>query len=126
MRSRLGDLPIPRSIPPESLEEWRNLELPLPSARLKIDPAAPWATLVEEVMDEEGLPLDQMKLKAFRKPFFSKGDRAAAVIPTGLKAESTRDDLNPGKMKLILRFDLPRGSYATMIVKRVTQMKDVG
>ena len=126
MRSRMGDLPIPRSIPPESLNEWRELELPLPSARLKIEPGVPWATLVEEVMDEEGVPLDQMKLKALRKPFFSKGDRAAAVIPQGLKAESSKDDLNTGKLKMVLRFDLPRGSYATMIVKRVTQMKDVG
>ena len=124
MRSRLGDLPVPRTIKAELLDQWRALALPLPSARLKLDPAAPWAPIVEQVMDEEGLKLEEIKLKDFRKPFFSKGERAAAVIPAELSAQAEKDELNPGKQKLILRFDLPRGSYATMIVKRLTQMKD--
>jgi len=124
MRSRLGDLPVPRSMKPERLVKWRELELPLPSSRLKIDPEAEWAPLVKQVMEDEGLPLEDMKLKEFRKPFFSKGDRAAAVMPTSLTAESSKDDLNPGKQRLILSFDLPRGCYATMIVKRLTQMRD--
>jgi tRNA pseudouridine13 synthase len=124
MRSRLADLPVPRTMRAELLDEWRSLTIPLPSARLKLDPAAPWAPIVEEVMKDEGLKLEEMKLKAFRKPFFSKGDRAAAVIPTDLSVEADEDELNPGKQKLILRFDLPRGCYATMIVKRLTQMKE--
>jgi tRNA pseudouridine13 synthase len=28
--------------------------------------------------------------------------------------------VNPGRKKLVLRFELPRGSYATLIVKRIT------
>jgi tRNA pseudouridine13 synthase len=124
IRSRLGDLPVPRTMRAELLDEWQSLSLPLPSSRLKLDPAAPWAPLVEEVMKEEGLKLEEMKLKTFRKPFFSKGDRAAAVIPIDLSAKADEDELNPGKQKLILSFDLPRGCYATMIVKRLTQMKE--
>jgi tRNA pseudouridine13 synthase len=125
MRSRLGDLPVPRGMRAELLDEWRTLHLPLPSSRLKIDPAAPWADSLTEVMEEEGVPLEAMKLKDFRKPFFSKGDRAAAVIPVGLSAEAEEDELNLGKQKLTLRFDLPRGCYATMVVKRLTQMKSL-
>ncbi len=124
IRSRLGDLPVPRNMRPDSLNEWRTLHLPLPSSRLKMDLAASWASCVADVMEEEGVPLEAMKLKDFRKPFFSKGDRAAAVIPVGLTAEAAEDELNSGKLKLLLRFDLPRGCYATMIVKRLTQMKD--
>ena len=30
------------------------------------------------------------------------------------------DELHPGRRKLVLSFDLPRGSYATLIVKRIT------
>jgi len=123
MKLRMGPVPIPRSMPDTALEEWKTLQLPLPSARLKLDPAAPWADLVTEVMEEEGLPLEQMKLRGFRKPFFSKGERAAAVIPVGLTSTPEPDDLNAGREKLILRFDLPRGAYATMIVKRLTQVR---
>jgi len=124
MRFRMGDLPVPKNVPADKLEMWRTLMLPLPSARIKIDPAAPWAKSLEAVMEQEEVRLDQVKLKDFRKPFFSKGDRPAAVIPQGLNVREERDDLNSGKWKWVLRFDLPRGCYATMIVKRLTQMRD--
>jgi len=122
MRSRVGDLPVPRSIKAERLEAWKALELPLPSSRLKDDPEAEWSPILKAVMENEGIPLEEMKLKDFRKPFFSRGNRNAAVIPSGLTVESAKDDLNPGKQKMVLNFDLPRGCYATMIVKRLTQM----
>ncbi len=123
MRSHLGDLPLPRGMKPELLEQWKSLQLPLPSSRLKVDADSPLADIVQRVMEQEGLTLDEMKLKDFRKPFFSKGDRAAAVIPENMTIDSQDDELNKGKLKLILRFDLPRGCYATMIIKRMTQMK---
>ena len=121
VRSRFGELPVPRGMGAAALLEWRALTLPLPSARLKLDPDAAWSPLVEEVMADEGLPLNDMKLKDFRKPFFSKGDRPAAIFPQELKFDAEADDLHRMKEKLILSFDLPRGCYATMIVKRLTQ-----
>ena len=123
MKLRMGSYPIPRTMPQEALEKWKALHAPLPSARLKLDAGDPWAAIVEEVMGEEGIKLEDMKLRSFRKPFFSKGERAAAVIPQGLTSASEPDDLNEGKEKMTLRFDLPRGCYATMIVKRLTQMR---
>jgi tRNA pseudouridine13 synthase len=125
MKLRMGPFPIPRSMPEAILADWKALELPLPSARLKPDPSAPWGAMLDEVMEEEGLKLEEMKLRGFRKPFFSKGNRAAAVIPAGLTSSSEADELNSGKEKLILRFELPRGSYATMIVKRLTQAREI-
>jgi tRNA pseudouridine13 synthase len=126
VRLKLGDFPLPRSMPDAVLEQWKALALPLPSARLKLDGRSADAVLIDEVMEEEGLPLEQMKLRGFRKPFFSKGHRAAAVIPEKLTAESSADDLNADCEKLILRFELPRGAYATMIVKRLTQARARG
>jgi tRNA pseudouridine13 synthase len=55
-----------------------------------------------------------------QQPFFSKGERAGCVRPANLAHTADADELNAGKRKLILTFDLPRGSYATMLVKRVT------
>jgi tRNA pseudouridine13 synthase len=34
------------------------------------------------------------------------------------------DELNAGRKALTLRFDLPRGGYATMLVKRVTSVAE--
>ncbi len=68
----------------------------------------------------EGLTLAELKVKGMQKPFFSKGDRRGCVRPENLSSESGDDELNKGRRKLTLRFDLPRGSYATMLVKRVS------
>ena len=91
--------------------------------QLKDDELAKIPTIVVSALSASATA-DLAALKAFRKPFFSKGDRAAAVIPEELSAKADEDERNPGKQKLILRFTLPRGSYATMIVKRLTQTKE--
>ena len=63
----------------------------------------------------------QLKLKGFHEMFFSKGDRAAHCLPEAPSSESCIDEYQPRHMKLTLRFDLPRGSYATLIVKRISR-----
>jgi tRNA pseudouridine13 synthase len=117
---KLGRVPAPVRVAEECRAEWESLILPLPSARLKPEPTAPWLPIVDEVMRPEGLTLAEMKIKGLQKPFFSKGDRAGCVRPATLAHEAGADELNAGKRKLTLRFDLPRGAYATMLVKRVT------
>jgi tRNA pseudouridine13 synthase len=120
IRLRTGDVAIPRSIPASIQELWNELSLPLPSARLKLDLDAPWAEVVQTVMAEEGIPLEQMRIKGLQKPFFSKGDRRAKVPINNLTWSVGDDELNRGRKKLELRFELPRGCYATMLVKRLT------
>lgn len=118
---RLGRFPVPLRIPEALRDEWATLSLPLPSARLKPPANAPWLPAVQSVLADDGLTLETMKVKGLDKPYFSKGDRAGSLVPTGLAWESAEDELNRlGRRKLTLRFDLPRGCYATMIVKRVT------
>jgi tRNA pseudouridine13 synthase len=122
LRLRLGPAPAPRALPDDILREWDQLALPLPSARLHFDPMAPWAEVVEGVMREEGFPLSEMKIRGMHKPFFSKGERPAALRPINLDQRAEADEHHRGRQKLVLRFDLPRGAYATMIVKRITQV----
>lgn len=117
---KLGRVPAPVRVPDEHRAAWESLTLPLPSARVKPEPDVPWLPVVDEVLKAEGLTLAELKVKGMQKPFFSKGDRAACVRPETLNSESAADELNKGRTKLTLTFDLPRGSYATMLVKRVT------
>jgi tRNA pseudouridine13 synthase len=117
---KLGRVPVPLRVPDDKRAEWEGLMLPLPSARLKPDPSAAWSGIVDEVLRDEGLTLGDLRVKGVQKPFFSKGDRAGCVRPAGLAHEAAADDRNSGRKKLTLIFDLPRGSYATMLVKRVT------
>ena len=97
----------------------KALTIPLPSARVDMpdDPAI--RACFESVLKQEGLTLSQIKLKHYREPFFSKGERAGFYVPEGLQHEVGWDKLNKGHRKLKLTFTLPRGSYATLLVKRV-------
>ena len=84
-----------------------------------MDPAAPWAAAAERVLNSEGLAWSDLKLRGLRKPFFARGERAALVVPEDITAAAVADDHHPGRQAVRLTFTLPRGSYATMVVKRL-------
>ncbi len=117
---KLGPVPFFRGIGGDLAARLRSTELPLPSARLHLD-EGPMLSLITEVLGEFGLELRQLRVKYPRDSFFSKGNRPVAVAVGNLSYESLDDDLYPGRKKLLLRFDLPRGSYATILVKRLCE-----
>jgi tRNA pseudouridine13 synthase len=119
-RLQLNVLPIHRNLDDAQRNELTNLRLPLPTARAKLDPTDPRLALIQEVLKEEGLELRDLKAKGLREWFFSKGERAALCLPEGLKWETAADERHSGKQKMILTFDLARGSYATLVVIRIT------
>jgi tRNA pseudouridine13 synthase len=111
-------LPFFSQLTTEERQALANLSLPLPSARLHLADER-LRLLYDNVLADEGLELRQIRVKYPRDSFFSKGDRPAVFAPAGFHHEIADDDLYPGCHKLILRFALPRGSYATILVKRV-------
>jgi tRNA pseudouridine13 synthase len=122
---QLGPVPFLRGLDAERAARFQNTQLPLPSARLHLNPEnpndAPTLKLISEVLGEFGLELRQLRVKYPRDSFFSKGSRAVAVPVANLEADPADDNLYAGRRKLALSFDLPRGSYATILVKRLTE-----
>jgi tRNA pseudouridine13 synthase len=98
--------------------EWNTKTLPLPSARLHESDSAIRA-LIDQVLQPEGLELRQLRVKYPRDSFFSKGDRPVLVRPVDFSAHEAADELYPGRTQLTLQFSLPRGAYATVMVKRL-------
>ncbi len=121
---RLGEVPMPRRLDTDLRAELDTLQLPLHSARIHLEADDPRKPYFDRVLSDEGLTLEQFKLKGMRKLFFSKGERPAWCFPVDLKARDARDEEHPGKQKLTLRFDLPRGCYATLVVKRITRVEE--
>jgi tRNA pseudouridine13 synthase len=113
------ELPFFVRLDPDQRERLSSASLPLPSARLHLQ-GHPLEALYNEVLANEGIELRQVRVKYPRDSFFSKGERAAAVQARQLEHEADDDELYAGKRKLTLRFTLPRGSYATILVKRIT------
>jgi tRNA pseudouridine13 synthase len=117
---KMGDVPMPHRLTEEQLRELTELQLPLHSSRIRLDDADPRKLLYDQVLAEEGVTVEQFKLKGLRDMFFSKGERPAWCLPAELHWEASPDETRGGHQKLQLRFEMPRGSYATLLVKRIT------
>jgi tRNA pseudouridine13 synthase len=53
--------------------------------------------------------------------FSSRGERATLCLPRELSHEFATDEKHRGRDKLTLSFQLPRGCYATLLVKGMAE-----
>jgi tRNA pseudouridine13 synthase len=119
VKLRLATVPMHRQLEETQRAKLATLQLALPTARGTVDLADPGTAIMETILQEEGLTRDQLKVKGLREVFFSRGLRAALCLPATLQFEAASDDQSDRRQKLVLAFELPRGSYATLIVKRL-------
>jgi tRNA pseudouridine13 synthase len=110
-------LPVYDQLPEELLASLRSVELPLLHHRVRLqDPLV--ATLVEVILDKEGLQVRDLKARVLKKAYFSRGARALLVRPRDPAwDEIEADERFSGRYKLAVHFFLPRGSYATLFLK---------
>jgi len=115
----LGAFVFYESLPPAAVEGLRALTLPAPRHNLKIE-SPELARLYERVFEEEGILQKDFRFRGMQDTYFKRGNRPALLVPEGLSAEpDAPDELNPGRRRVTLRFALPRGGYATIVVKRL-------
>ncbi len=67
---RLGPVPFHQHLEPPQLQALEALQLPLPSARLKLAADDPRGEVVQAVLDEEGLALRDLQVRGVRELFF--------------------------------------------------------
>lgn len=116
---RGGQLPFVTAMTEAQRQMVSDPLIPLPSPRLAIGDD-PVSLALQAVLEEEGITLDALRLRGFKKMFFSRGARAAWCFPPALAYNSGTDELHVARHKLQLNFELPRGSYATLLIKRIT------
>ena len=116
---KLGQFPFPRAFPADRLQMLRSAALPLPSARTP-EPTGPLGPIVATALAPFQLGWKDLRIKHLKDIFLSKGSRPCLFFPAGLAAETEDDELHPGRRALRLAFELPKGSYATILVKRIT------
>jgi tRNA pseudouridine13 synthase len=117
---RLGSAPFHHNLDPPQLQDLDSLQLPLPSARLKLAEDDPRAGVVQGVLAEEGLALKDLQVRGVRELFFSRGERAALVLPRSFTFAFADDENHCDRLRLTLGFELARGGFATLIVKAVS------
>jgi tRNA pseudouridine13 synthase len=121
VRFKVSTLPMPRNLEPAQLAELAGWQLPLPSSRTKLPPEGLLREIAIDLMADQGLAWEGLRVKHLKDLFFSKSTRPALFSPAKLRQSADADDLYPGRQKLRLDFDLPKGSYATILIKRITQ-----
>jgi len=68
------------------------------------------------VLKELGVSLEGFNIEKFPE-MSSKGTRREVLLEVKPKFEAGEDELNPGKSKAVLEFMLPKGSYATTVLR---------
>jgi tRNA pseudouridine13 synthase len=105
------------ALDPQTHDRLAELAIPLVTPTQKFEGEA--APIVAALLAEEKVEPRMFRMKKLRKTFFGKGLRDAIIAPAGLRASEGADELNPGRRKWTLAFDLPKGSYATVLLKRL-------
>lgn len=110
--------PFARTVP----ESLRAVELPLfaPSTDYEL----PWAEDAEHVLAEEGIRLEDLVIPGLRRPYFGEAPRRLFVRAEGFLQEKPVPDSfdRTGKrFARTLRFSLPRGAYATVVLRALGQ-----
>jgi len=116
-----GDYIFFDEIDEKNFEYLKNLQIPTASSKAKM-PQGIIEKIYNEILSERGVRPAQFNLKKIRQAFFKSNERAVVVIPE-IQYKIEEDEIYEGKNKLILGFILPRGSYATMLVKRIFAKK---
>jgi tRNA pseudouridine13 synthase len=100
--------------------QWPTLMVPSPSPDAIIAPEI--AHAFDDVLRAEGLRLDQLVIPNLRRPAFGAADRPLVVAATNFAMTSAEKDelaseLSPKHLKRRIEFDLPRGAYATVVLR---------
>lgn len=118
---RAGRYLFPTRYAEGALEELRQLEIPTPGPRRIVFSSDRARRAYEAVLERHGLRPRDFALRQLRRAFFRSFPRRLLAFPEGLEAGDPRpDELYPGRLALPLSFVLPRGAYATMVLKRLS------
>jgi tRNA pseudouridine13 synthase len=118
---RVATLPLHHGLSAEQAESLASWRIPLPASRTPL-PEGPARELALEVLGPLGLAWQDLRVKHLKDVFFSKGARPALFFPESFRYRIEEDDLYPKRSKMLLSFDLPKGAYATLVVKRLTEV----
>jgi tRNA pseudouridine13 synthase len=101
--------------------ELRSLEIPLVAPETVA--REPWGEDLEATLKAEGLTPAELKIPGLRRPYFGEAMRPLFVAASGFSLGAAEpDELSKSKARRVeVRFDLPRGAYATVVMRALGQ-----
>jgi tRNA pseudouridine13 synthase len=113
-----GEYSFYEGLDDETLKYFESLVLPTAAHNAKM-PDDLTAGIYARILEDRGVKKPMFNKMKVRRAFFKANARSLIVRPADLSAEALADELNSGEKKVVLNFTLPRGSYATMLLKRL-------
>ena len=78
--------------------------------------------VADQVLASFELSWNDLRVRRLKDVFLSKGTRQALVFPRNLEASPEDDEQHAGRRALRMSFELGKGSYATILVTRITEV----
>ncbi|NUQ34879.1 MAG: tRNA pseudouridine(13) synthase TruD [Planctomycetaceae bacterium] len=121
VKYKAGEMQLWRALDDELFAQLSTMNVPLLNHSTLLDTFDPVVReAVNTALANDGMKLEQLVVKGFDRLRLHGAERAAMLRPEGLTLdEAMPDELNPDRMKLTARFTLPRGSFATVVMKRL-------
>jgi len=125
VKGKIMDYYFYQTLDEDVFDMLKNLYIPTVSYKIPQDIKT--SEIVEQILEKRGLKPSDFNMTKIRKSFFKSFPRPAIIIPeyegdkgTVLLSPFEEDDIYPGYLKLKLKFTLPPGSFATMLVKSLS------
>lgn len=117
-KGAVGDYLFYRTLEPREFLYWQKLTIPTAASKMA-HADGDVEKFTEEFFRENEIERPMFNITKIRQAYFKSTQRNAIVLPQGLACESQDDEMHAGRKKLILKFTLPTGSFATMLIKRI-------
>lgn len=99
-----------------------DLELPLLGRNSEL--REPWKAAAEAVLAEKGVTTSGLRIPGLRRPYFGEAPRRLFIDAGGFSMTAAKVEeasARPERFSRVLTFDLPRGSYATVLLRALGQ-----
>ncbi len=102
---------------------FRAFMIPTPSPTSQMHECL--SEIVGGILDDEGISLDRLRIPGLARPWFGGGDRPFIARARGFSIDPPmRDEFagrSPANIACTVRFELPRGAYATVLLRALGQ-----
>lgn len=102
-------------------DRWRTLQVPMLAAGSELK--GEWAGAARAALEEEGIRVEQLRVEGLRRPAFGEAWRPLAVAAERFELGGPEADEFGGAQRRArtARFELPRGAYATVVLRALGQ-----
>jgi len=102
---------------------FRALPIPMPSPRAQMPECL--TEIAAGVLEDDGITFAELRIPGLQRPWFGGGDRPFAIEARDFSLSSpVRDEYagnSPANLAITVTFDLPRGAYATVVLRALGQ-----